>query len=257
MWVLRCPWWVTWVAVVCCCIIARVSSWKHASQADGEILDVKACEDILSFDNVDVYQPLTLNYPTFKKWPELEKIQKAVFLIDRAHLVNVRREFVSLRDDIPEIPATTTVVEAHSPTLDETLQESPSFVAVPLDTEESTSATTSTTASATTATVTPTATTSAHDNDVGVTLNTLLTRWSEFTPPKTIYSLFQDCDTDLDLSLHWIEYLLCRNQYNQYGAPFDVSEFDYIENIVLHDFQQRLLDPTDPMTLALLARDEL
>eukprot|EP01033_Poteriospumella_lacustris_P014257 gene14257-10192_t len=205
MWVLRCPWWVTWVAVVCCCIIARVSSWKHASQADGEILDVKACEDILSFDNVDVYQPLTLNYPTFKKWPELEKIQKAVFLIDRAHLVNVRREFVSLRDDIPDIPATTTVVEAHSPTLDETLQESP----------------------------------------------------SEFTPPKTIYSLFQDCDTDVDLSLHWIEYLLCRNQYNQYGAPFDVSEFDYIENIVLHDFQQRLLDPTDPMTLALLARDEL
>lgn len=252
MWVLR-PWWLTLVTFLLgCSCIGRVSSWKHASQADGEILDVKACEDMLSLDNVDFYQPLTLTYPTFKVWPQLEKIQKAVFLIDRAHLVNVRREFISLRDDNP---ATTTAVEAHSPTLDEPLHESPSFVAVPLDTESTTAPTTTTTTSTTS--TTSTASTTAHDQGNGVTLNTLITRWSEFTPPKTLYALFQDCDTDLDLSLNWMEYLLCRNQYNQYGAPFDVSEFDYIENIVLHDFQQRLLDPTDPMTLALLARDEL
>lgn len=211
--------------------VERAATLKHASQAEGEILDVKSCEDVLSLNKVDFYQPLTLNFPTFKVWPHLEKIQKAVFLIDRAHLVNVRREFVSLRDN-------SQTGEALSPTSDELLHESPSFVAVPLDSDSSTPG-------------------GMEDNGHGISLNTLLTRWSEFTAPKTLYSMFQECDTDLDMSLNWIEYLMCRNQYNQYGAPFDVSEFDYIENIVLHDFQERLLDPTDPMTLALLARDEL
>lgn len=92
---------------------------------------------------------------------------------------------------------------------------------------------------------------------IGISLPGLKRKWEEFTTETSIEKLFNDCNTAPDGALDWYEFLLCRSSYDQHGKPHDVAEFDLLETIVLHDFAQRLQDPRDPMTLELLARNEL
>lgn len=92
---------------------------------------------------------------------------------------------------------------------------------------------------------------------MAISLPGLKSKWQEFTTEISIEKMFNDCNASTDGALDWYEYLLCRSSYDQHGKPHDVAEFDLLETIIMHDFAQRLQDPRDPMTLELLARDEL
>lgn len=224
---------------------------KDRSHAFGDILDIEACKDILSLQRSDGYKPLTLTFPTYKKWPYLDKIQKAVYLIDRSHLMNVRREFLIFLYN-QNLEAENEHVKLSSGTVPPLELESDTIVAVNFHNDGIDHAK---------PLVVPLPEVAemliSMYSGQGIRFKSLLHHWCEFSSGKSLSKLLEECDTNLNLELDWLEYLMCRNSYDQNGIPHDVSELDYMENIVLYDFQQRLNDPTDPMTLELLDRDEL
>jgi hypothetical protein len=54
--------------------------------------------DILSIDRVDQFETFKMTYPAYKHWPKLEFRQKLAFIVDRAYLVNIKRDFLYLSD---------------------------------------------------------------------------------------------------------------------------------------------------------------
>lgn len=209
------------------------------AEDDKSIVSVETCKEIFAWDAVESYSPLSLPYHVYKRWPHLETIQKAVYLVERSHLLNLKSEYTKLQQAakkkvhrVLKKPFGSGSAPEDDESID--LRISDTLVAVPLAVDEV-----------------------IEEGDGTVTLDLLINQWHDFTALKTIEDLFKECDTNLDFEIDWVEYILCRCQYNQYGAPYDVSELDYQENILLYDFQQRLNDPDDPMTQELLARDEL
>lgn len=99
----------------------------------------------------------------------------------------------------------------------------------------------------------------------GVTLHHFLQHGSEFNTADKITAYFKDCDSLVDLGqgekgngkVTWVEYVVCRGYYDATGNPHDVSEFDFLDNIVIMDYQRILNDPNHPLVLQLIERDEL
>jgi hypothetical protein len=168
---------------------------------DETILSEEAVKEILALEKTEKFRTANLNYPTYKSWTSLSVLQRALYLLDRSHLQNIKKEFLFLHELQYDIKVL--------------------------------------------------------NLDQGIAASTFLEAWADFTSEKQIDNMFRECDDDKDLKIDWIEYIICRSEFNQHGQPFDVSEFDYIENIIMMDFRERLNNPRDPMTIELLRRNEI
>ncbi|RYH32748.1 hypothetical protein EON65_00170 [archaeon] len=97
----------------------------------------------------------------------------------------------------------------------------------------------------------------AEDGSQAITKMYLQHSLQDFITEAQFHSFFNDCDSNHDDMLNWTEYVICRGSYDSSGNPHDVSEFDYLENIVISDFAEKLNDPNDPMVLELIEKGEL
>lgn len=99
----------------------------------------------------------------------------------------------------------------------------------------------------------------------GIELKHFQQHVGEFNTAEKVAAFFKDCDSLVDLGkgekgngkVSWVEYVVCRGHYDATGNPHDVSEFDFLENIVIMDYQRILNDPNHPMVLELIERNEL
>jgi hypothetical protein len=85
----------------------------------------------------------------------------------------------------------------------------------------------------------------------------LIQKLQDFQNYHAVQVFFNFCDENLNQEVEWMEYLICRGYFDQYGNGNDVSEFDVIENIVRSDFESKLNDPYDPMVLELINKGYL
>eukprot|EP01031_Cornospumella_fuschlensis_P034893 gene34893-42254_t len=95
------------------------------------------------------------------------------------------------------------------------------------------------------------------DGSKAIAKMVLQQKLQDFITETQFHTFFSYCDINNDDLLDWVEYVLCRGSYDLSGNPHDVSEFDYLENIVISDFRERLNDPYDPMVLELIEKGEL
>jgi hypothetical protein len=171
----------------------------------------------LDIDAVDSFKTYSLPHSTFKKWAKLSLMEKLPYLIDRSYLVGIKDTFGILCS----------------------MQ---SGEAIPVLKDK------------TIATLTKCA-------KEGIKLETFITVLEEFITKKQIESFYKDCDTlhnlKADDRITWVEYVVCRGYYDAHASPHDVSEFDFLENIVILDYQNILNDPHNPLVLDLIARNEL
>jgi hypothetical protein len=90
-----------------------------------------------------------------------------------------------------------------------------------------------------------------------ITKDKLIYSLEEFQPLSTIENYFSDCDTDQNGNIAWDEYVICRGYYDKHGGAYGMSEYDYLENIIIHDFTTQLSDPNNPLALELIEKGEL
>jgi hypothetical protein len=77
----------------------------------------------------------------------------------------------------------------------------------------------------------------------GVSVNTLKNTFAEFVSPSEIDSYFKECDVDKNDSLDIIEYFLCRGSYDAMCTSHGLGEYDVLESIIIHDYEEKRNDP--------------
>jgi hypothetical protein len=68
-------------------------------------------------------------------------------------------------------------------------------------------------------------------------LNDFNLKLSEFQTIEKIKSFFENCDSDNDKVVDFIEYAICRGYYDVNGNANDVSDFDDLESTVLDEYR--------------------
>eukprot|EP01039_Chlorochromonas_danica_P001703 gene1703-1861_t len=179
-------------------------------------------ESVLALDHVDDFHTLPLTYEVYQQWPSLSTLQKLPFLIDGFYIRGIRREFLAMAS-----PSSSCSSSSSSSSNEEVAK------------------------------------TTIHQIKGGAVGDTDSTRWviqydtlvdrlAEFQGEAAVKRFFVDCDTNDDEVLGWEEFLVCRGSYDAQINPVDLSEYDYLENIIISDFYDRLKDPHDPLALDLL-----
>jgi hypothetical protein len=95
------------------------------------------------------------------------------------------------------------------------------------------------------------------DHVRGITGDGLMAAFKEFQTAEVVGVCFKYCDNNRDSIIDWSEYLVCRGYFDRYCNPFDLSEYDFLENIVIANFREQLNDPENPLVLQLIAQGEL
>lgn len=62
-----------------------------------------------------------------------------------------------------------------------------------------------------------------------------------------IEDYFNDCDTNHDNEIDFLEFIVCRSSYDGSGNKYDNSEFDILESIILHDYETLRNDPSNKL----------
>ena len=60
---------------------------------------------------------------------------------------------------------------------------------------------------------------------------------NEFKGEDEIRSFFKTCDLDESGVISFTEYVICRGEYDNFGNPHDVNEYDLRANQVIGDYQ--------------------
>jgi hypothetical protein len=95
------------------------------------------------------------------------------------------------------------------------------------------------------------------DSREAFTLLQLSRKLEEFQNDHAIQVFFSFCDENQNKEVDWMEYLIARGYFDEYGNGNDNSEFDMIEDVVRSDFETKLNDPYDPMVLDLIQKGYL
>lgn len=171
---------------------------------------------VLALDQVDNFHILPLTYEVYQQWPSLSTLQKLPFLIDGFYIRGIRREFLAMAS--PSSNEEVTIIH-----------QAKDLAAV--DTTSSFPSTRWT-----------------------IHYDALVDRFAEFQGEAAVKRFFLDCDANGDEVLGWEEFLVCRGRYDAQINPADLSEYEYLENIIISDFYDRLKDPHDPLALDLLQK---
>jgi hypothetical protein len=193
----------------------------------------------LRWSQTNEFRSSPLSHHIYKKWKSLPMIEKLPYLIDRNFLWNARVDFQDL---------CSLAYSFHAMVDDSLTNKLPK----PIET---------------TASIDPdNKTTKMSDNTTRVNCDSqldlpfFLGHLDSFTAASDVKYFFQTCDSIFtgrsDNFIDWVEYVLCRGLFDRNGKPFDTSEFDFLENIVVSDYQALLNDPHNPMVLDLIAKGE-
>jgi hypothetical protein len=77
----------------------------------------------------------------------------------------------------------------------------------------------------------------------GIQFRTMVDHLSEFLSEGDVAGYFKDCDSDLSESIDFVEYVVCRGAYDAYANPHGIGEYDVLESILIHDFEEKMNDP--------------
>jgi hypothetical protein len=77
----------------------------------------------------------------------------------------------------------------------------------------------------------------------GIQFLTMMEHLSEFLSESDVMQYFKDCDVDRNESIDFTEYVVCRGIYDAYANPHGISEYDFLESILIHDFEEKMNDP--------------
>ncbi len=202
-----------------------------------------------SFDNVENFVTYPLSHNMYKAWRSLTLIQKLPYLIDRNFLINAKQDYQKLCI-LASRKKETKNLDHESPIIPKSVDVTSALKNGNATNENSSSSSI--------------VVNNSPSNEMLceniINLETFLVLLQDFSNTKDIMKFFDDCDTIRDNigdgHIDWLEFILCRGYYDRNGRPFDVSEFDFLENIVLMDYRKMLNDPRNPLVLELIAKGE-
>lgn len=216
-----------------------------------------------NFDNVQRFATFPLPYHVYKKWNTLSLLEKVPFLIDRNFLINAKADYIKLCAIANNKVDDTNVKSAEQQEMVDLSKEETKVMDIksvdvadfirsptkePQQENEVRSSSTSLNVEY------------SFPCDDKITLQTFIDLLRDFQDEQDIAKFFHQCDTILHITadgyLEWVEYLLCRGYYDRSGRPFDIGEFDLLENIVLMDYRNMLNDPHNPLVQELIAKGE-
>lgn len=79
--------------------------------------------------------------------------------------------------------------------------------------------------------------------DVPVTYHTLLNLYGEFLQPDDVQQYMEACDRDRNEEVDLLEYTICRGEFDAYLSPHGLGEFDTLESVLIHDYEEKRNDP--------------
>jgi hypothetical protein len=84
---------------------------------------------------------------------------------------------------------------------------------------------------------------SAMTPPTGIQFRTMVDHLSEFLSEEDVVQYFKDCDSDRSEAIDLTEYVVCRGIYDAYANPHGIGEYDVLESILIHDFEEKMNDP--------------
>ena len=79
--------------------------------------------------------------------------------------------------------------------------------------------------------------------EVPVSYLTLFDRFSEFLQPEDIQQYMDTCDRNKNEEIELLEYILCRGEFDAYLSPHGLGEYDTLESVLIHDYEEKRNDP--------------
>lgn len=77
-----------------------------------------------------------------------------------------------------------------------------------------------------------------------VTIDTVTKIFGEFMQPEDFQNYFDVCDTDRNEEIDLLEYIVCRGWFDVYLHPHGLGEYDILESVIIHDYEEKRNDPT-------------
>ncbi|KAJ1438163.1 hypothetical protein B484DRAFT_444797, partial [Ochromonadaceae sp. CCMP2298] len=84
----------------------------------------------------------------------------------------------------------------------------------------------------------------------GIEFGTVRDSFQEFQSEEDIISYFQACDENKNGTIDELEYIICRGDYDTAGNLYSENEYEILETIVIHDFEDMLNSSMDDETLS-------
>ncbi len=84
----------------------------------------------------------------------------------------------------------------------------------------------------------------AYSGSTSINAPSLLSRFGDFHQLNDIDLYIKACDTNKDGEIDQIEYVICRGWYDAYLNPHGLGEYDVLESIIVHDYEEKRNDPT-------------
>jgi len=79
--------------------------------------------------------------------------------------------------------------------------------------------------------------------EVPVSYLTLLDIFSDFLQPEDIQLYMDTCDKTRNGEIDLLEYILCRGEFDAYLSPHGLGEYDTLESVLIHDYEEKRNDP--------------
>lgn len=77
-----------------------------------------------------------------------------------------------------------------------------------------------------------------------VNVDTVTRLFGEFMQPEDFQQYFDVCDTDKNEEIDLVEYVVCRGWFDAYLNPHGLGEYDILESVIIHDYEEKRNDPT-------------
>lgn len=143
----------------------------------------------------------------YDTWSELSMEQKLPYLLDQQQIYVLFTEFQALThtkiaDDVDEVDDTMDKPAASNPLTGQIISQEPALHRV--------------------------------------NLLQLRTAWTDMQDIEAIDSYFLACDTNLDATIDFPEYILCRGYFDLHGNPYEDCEYHVLESILIHDFEVKM-----------------
>lgn len=77
----------------------------------------------------------------------------------------------------------------------------------------------------------------------GITYATIAEKFADFHTVESIRQYYDNCDANKDETIEFLEYVVCRGFYDTYGNEHGINEYDYLDSIIIYDYEQKRNDP--------------
>ena len=81
------------------------------------------------------------------------------------------------------------------------------------------------------------------NTNVGISQQTMVQSLTDFRTPEEINEYFLECDVDGNGLIDIVEFVVCRGYYDSNTNPYGLSEYDFLESIIIHDYEEKRNDP--------------